>query len=217
MVNSGDTNDQEKQHEEYLEKVNNRLLTTIAAKVYSDDKGQFIQKAADQGRTAAGQIAYMMRKFNRGELLTPDQAQDNSKELEQLRSDYEALQDQYQGLEQRFNDLQERSQGTVKELNDKQSEAEQLKLQIEQIKEEWANDLKKTHESWDKAEEEKDREIERLKKELKEEKDRADQKETKRKSAAGKRQDLEQRLQEANTWISNNTGGVFEKEYPGQF
>jgi ribosome recycling factor len=93
MVDQGkqDENREELNLEQQLDQANNTpKMTVISAKVYQRDKAEFIKNADEYGRTAAGQIAYLIRKFNRGELSTPDmtaEEEDNYKEMtEHLQS-----------------------------------------------------------------------------------------------------------------------------------
>lgn len=98
MVDQGkqDENREELNLERQLDQANNTpKMTVISAKVYQRDKAEFIKNADEYGRTAAGQIAYLIRKFNRGELSTPDMTAEEEDEYKDLTENLQRLVNRY--------------------------------------------------------------------------------------------------------------------------
>ena len=85
--------------EKDLEKANKPKMTNIAAKIYQKDKAEFINNSDDLGRTASAQLAILISKFNRGELIMLG-AMDHLKdeEYERLKEEIDKVQNLYSEL-----------------------------------------------------------------------------------------------------------------------
>jgi chromosome segregation ATPase len=217
--------DQEKQNqnpeelslEQQLDQANNTpKMTVISAKVYQKDKAEFIRNADDYGRTTAGQIAYLIRKFNRGEILSPEQQETNKQEVESLQSQIDDLQSKWESEANLHNEA-------VKDAEALKTKKEELEKQVKEEQKKYETLLKKYNDQTEKTGDtesklkEKDQEIKNLKKQLKDAEKKRDEYKQKFTDKANEVKELAERLNKANTWIQGHTNDLMGHAYPGEF
>jgi chromosome segregation ATPase len=206
-MESSSQNNKERKLKEQLEGANNRKMTPITIKAFQSDLSDFYINAQEQGRTAEGLLAYLIRKFNRGELLIPDEQEaggPQSKHLKEDEGDKKPPEPEKSGSNT-DTDLQE-MQKKLKEANDKLAEKEEkLKLkdnQYNKLRQDF-DDISAKHKE--------------AKKEAKKFRDKYNKKKDEYNSEFNRRKLMESRLEMANEWIGKHTGRATGLENPGNF
>jgi chromosome segregation ATPase len=212
-----DENPEELSLEQQLDQANNTpKMTVISAKVYQKDKAEFIRNADEYGRTTAGQIAYLIRKFNRGEILSPEQQETNKQEVESLQSQINELQSKWESEANLH-------QQAIKDLEELKTKKNGLEKKVKEEQKEYETLLKKYNDRIEQTGDieskliEKDQEIKSLKKQLKDAEKKRDEYKQKFTDKANEVKELAERLNKANTWIQGHTNDFMGHEYPGEF
>jgi chromosome segregation ATPase len=172
---------------------NTSQVTVLSTRLYYPEKAQFITKSDEHGNKMAAQLAELVRAFN-NDKLAKERYESESNLHKKATQDTEKIRNERDELKKKFEDIKKEKDRLSKKVTelDKKVEAETQKSQ--------------------KTDTDKDKQIEKLRNELSQVKGSLNDKESKRKSLASKHEELEQRLKQANNYISEITGGMLGPE-----
>jgi DNA repair exonuclease SbcCD ATPase subunit len=168
-----------------LEEINTKKdsTSTISFRLPTWLKAKVLEVADSKGQSPSGFSSFVVYKATMEGLVSQEDYDRLKEDLQEANSKVETWEKAYQELEERYNNLEKEKKQSAKASSTANKQLQELKQ-------------RPTQNQYDKLQKQLDdraKELEQVKNQLKE-------KESARKSEAGKREQLEQRIKEANEW-----------------